>query len=198
MALYLLCCTALYFVAQVFANPWSSLGLPLPLWIQKQSNYWHSTYSPPCLQEYVAATEAKRRFGAALIEKHTTDTVCRHNTPTSCQMMCYELHTMTLMCCWQSRVHQPAVSCVSVNEVKSWITPVTSTNVQLTGCRKDSSSPCLSDICQWPMFTSSPFSIFRGKVVMSPAAYTPSHAFKYCHQTEKCHTGKSALASFLH
>ena len=43
---------------------------------------------------------------------------------------------MTLMCCWQSRVHQPAVSCVSVNEVKSWITPVTSTTGQLTGCRR--------------------------------------------------------------
>ena len=37
----LLCCTAIYFVRQVFANPWSSLGLPSPLWIQKQSNYRH-------------------------------------------------------------------------------------------------------------------------------------------------------------
>ena len=30
----LLCCTALHFMRQIFANPWSSSGLPTPLWIQ--------------------------------------------------------------------------------------------------------------------------------------------------------------------
>ena len=45
----LLCCTALYFLRQVFVNPWSSLGLPSPLWTQNQSNYRHSPYCPPCL-----------------------------------------------------------------------------------------------------------------------------------------------------
>lgn len=38
----LLHCTALYFLRQVFANCWSSLGLQLSLMIQNQSNYQHS------------------------------------------------------------------------------------------------------------------------------------------------------------
>ena len=37
----------------------------MPLWIQKQSNYRHSPYYLPCLQERVAR-EAKPRFGAVL------------------------------------------------------------------------------------------------------------------------------------
>ena len=37
--------------AKFFANPWSSSGLPSALWTQKQSNYRHSPYYPPCLQE---------------------------------------------------------------------------------------------------------------------------------------------------
>ena len=45
------CCGVL---RQVFTNPWSSSGLPSPLWIQNQSNYRHSTYYPPCLQVRVA------------------------------------------------------------------------------------------------------------------------------------------------
>ena len=50
----LLHCTALYFLRQVFANCWSSLGLQLSLMIQNQSNYQHSrcTYFLPCLQEH--------------------------------------------------------------------------------------------------------------------------------------------------
>ena len=50
----LLHCTALYFLHQVFANCWSSLGLQLSLMIQNQSNYQHSrcTYFLPCLQEH--------------------------------------------------------------------------------------------------------------------------------------------------
>ena len=55
--------TPLYFVRQIFANPCSSSELPSPLWIQKQSNYCHSPYCPPCLQERVA----KPRFDAALV-----------------------------------------------------------------------------------------------------------------------------------
>ena len=46
----LLCCIALYFVHRVF----KTLGLPSPLWIQKQSNYWHCPHYLPCLQEHVA------------------------------------------------------------------------------------------------------------------------------------------------
>ena len=55
--------TPLYFVRQIFANPCISSELPSPLWIQKQSNYCHSPYCPPCLQERVA----KPRFDAALV-----------------------------------------------------------------------------------------------------------------------------------
>ena len=33
------CCAVLHYIS--YANPWSSLGLPSPLWIQKQSNYRH-------------------------------------------------------------------------------------------------------------------------------------------------------------
>lgn len=41
-------------------------------------------------------------------------------------------------------------------------------------------TPCLWEICQWPIETASPFNIFRGKCAISPAANTPSHAFRYC------------------
>ena len=41
-------------------------------------------------------------------------------------------------------------------------------------------TPCLWEICQWPIETASPFNIFRGKCAISPAANTPSHDFRYC------------------
>ena len=43
---HLLCCTVLYFICQVFANLWD-FNHPF---IQKQLNYQHYPYYPPCLQ----------------------------------------------------------------------------------------------------------------------------------------------------
>ena len=45
---HLLCCTALYFVHQVFTSSWSSSGLTSPVWIEKQLNYWHFPYIKAC------------------------------------------------------------------------------------------------------------------------------------------------------
>lgn len=62
----LLHCTALYFLRQVFANCWSSLGLQLSLMIQNQSNYQHSRCTYTFCHVYRNIREGKSRFGAVL------------------------------------------------------------------------------------------------------------------------------------
>ena len=61
---HLLHCIALHFVRQVFAQSRSSLGLPSPLWIQKQSKYLHAIHH--AYWSMWPTREAKPGFATAL------------------------------------------------------------------------------------------------------------------------------------